>query len=119
MVKFERIKSLDDLNARIKQAGGRPVVLDFYADWCVSCKEMERNTFTDPAVRAHLGDAVLLQADVTANDPTDHALLSHFHIFGPPAILFFDAHGQEKAAMRVTGYQDTGKFLHSLQQAGL
>lgn len=118
-LRFERIKGLEALNARVAQAGGRVVVLDFYADWCVSCKEMERNTFTDPEVRSRLDKALLLQADVTANDPEDHALLTHFNIFGPPAILFFNAHGQERPELRITGYQDPGLFLHSLQQAGL
>ena len=75
------------------QAAGQPVMLDFYADWCVSCKEMERYTFTDAGVQAELARAVLLQADVTANDAEDQALLQHFGILGPPTIVFFDAAG--------------------------
>jgi len=116
---FARIKGTADLDARIAQSGGRKVVLDFYADWCVSCKEMERFTFTDPGVQAKLKNAVLLQADVTANSEDDKALLQRFQLFGPPATLFFDAQGAEQADFRVTGYQDAPQFLQSLKNAGL
>ncbi len=116
---FNRIKSSAELDARIAAAGGKTVVLDFYADWCVSCKEMERFTFADPAVQARLRNAVLLQADVTANSLEDKALLQRFQLFGPPATLFFDAQGLEKADFRVTGYQDAPQFLQSLTNAGL
>ncbi|HLP98270.1 MAG TPA: protein-disulfide reductase DsbD [Sideroxyarcus sp.] len=118
-LRFERIKSSAELDARIAQARGKPVMLDFYADWCVSCKEMERFTFSDAAVQAALKDAVLLQADVTANNTEDKALLKRFQLFGPPAILFFDAAGREQADFRVTGYQDAQHFLQSLKNAGL
>ena len=77
-------------------AAGKPVMLDFYADWCVSCKEMEKYTFTDAQVQAALANAVLLQADVTANDEQDKALLARFEIFGPPTIAFFDGDGVER-----------------------
>lgn len=117
-LRFERIKSSADLDARIAQAGGKPVMLDFYADWCVSCKEMERFTFSDAAVQAKLRDAILLQADVTANDETDKALMQRFQLFGPPAILFFDKAGKEQAGHRVIGFQDARTFLQSLQNAG-
>ena len=73
---------------------GRPVMLDFYADWCVSCKEMERFTFTDPAVQKKLAGALLLKADVTANNADDRALLKRFSLFGPPGTIFFDASGK-------------------------
>jgi thioredoxin:protein disulfide reductase len=116
---FSRVKSLAELDARIAQAAGRPVVLDFYADWCVSCKEMERNTFTDGQVRAKLDSALLLQADVTADSADDKALLARYHLYGPPAMLFFDSHGREQGDARVTGYQDSAQFLQSLQRAGL
>ena len=88
---FKPVKGLDGLNAELERAAAsdRSVMLDFYADWCVSCKEMERYTFPDEAVRRALAGAVLLKADVTANDERDRALLSHFGLFGPPAILFF------------------------------
>ena len=116
---FVRVKSLAELDAHIAQAAGRPVMLDFYADWCVSCKEMERYTFSDPRVQARLKNVVLLQADVTANNPDDDALRARFHVPGPPAILFFDKQGRELADFRVTGYQDAPQFLQSLQNAGL
>ena len=89
-------------------------MLDFYADWCVSCKEMEHFTFTDPAVSNALADAVLIQADVTANDDVDQELLKHFGIFGPPTIVFFDRDGREIKSQRVIGYQDADAFMTTL-----
>jgi thiol:disulfide interchange protein DsbD len=119
-LRFERVRSSAELDARIAQAQGRPVMLDFYADWCVSCKEMERFTFSDARVQARLkGGTVLLQADVTANNADDKALLQRFQLFGPPATLFFDAQGREQADARVTGYQDATQFLQSLNNTGL
>jgi thiol:disulfide interchange protein DsbD len=118
-LRFERMKSVAELDARIAQAKGKFVMLDFYADWCVSCKEMERNTFSDAAVQARLKDAVLLQADVTANNGDDKALLQRFQLFGPPAILFFGEEGKELTDFRVTGYQDATQFMQSLKNAGL
>ena len=118
-LQFERIKSVAELDARIAQARGKTVMLDFYADWCVSCKEMERFTFSDAQVQAQLKNTVLLQADVTANDEQDKALLQRFELYGPPAILFFDAKGQEQAEHRVMGYQGPQQFLQSLQNAKL
>ena len=97
---------------------GRPVMLDFYADWCVSCKEMERFTFGDPAVRSRLGEMVVLQADVTANNEYDKALLKRFRLFGPPGIIFFDAQGREIPGLRVIGYQNADRFLKTLELAG-
>jgi len=94
-------------------------MLDFYADWCVSCKEMERLTFTDPAVQSRLKSAILLQADVTQNSAEDKELLKKFGLYGPPGLLFFDVQGKELADFRVVGYQDAEKFLNSLQRAGL
>jgi thiol:disulfide interchange protein DsbD len=118
-LQFTRIKNLSDLDARLAQAGGRKVVLDFYADWCVSCKEMERYTFSNAQVQARLGQAILLQADVTADSAENKALLARYHLYGPPALLFFGAQGEELADARVTGYQDSAQFQQSLQQAGL
>jgi thiol:disulfide interchange protein DsbD len=115
---FERIKNLAELDSRISQAGGKKVMLDFYADWCVSCKEMERNTFSDSNVQAKLKNTVLLQADVTANSVDDKALLQHFQLFGPPAILFFESQDNELTDFRVTGYQDATQFMQSLKNAG-
>jgi len=113
---FERITSLTELDARIA-AAGKPVMLDFYADWCVSCKEMERFTFTDPAVQAKLAGFTLLQADVTANNADDKALLARFGLFGPPGIMFFDPSGREIKSVRVVGFQEAAVFLKNLQRA--
>ena len=109
---FERIKSLQDLDARVAaaSAAGKPVMLDFYADWCVSCKEMEKFTFPDETVRTALANAVWLQADVTANDETDQALLKHFNIYGPPTIAFYGADGIERTRYRVVGFMKTAEF---------
>ena len=110
---FERVKSVAELDARIASAKGKHVMLDFYADWCVSCKEMERFTFTDPKVQARLKDVLLLQADVTANSDADKALLKRFRLFGPPGMIFFDRDGVEQK-YRVIGYEKPEKFLQSL-----
>ncbi|MGB6054820.1 MAG: thioredoxin fold domain-containing protein, partial [Burkholderiaceae bacterium] len=116
-VPFARVKSGADLEAALAQAGDRVTMLDFYADWCVSCKEMEKWTFADPRVQRHFAGMQLLQADVTANDADDRALLKRFGLFGPPGILFFDRQGGEVRAARVIGYQDAEKFLRSLERA--
>jgi thioredoxin:protein disulfide reductase len=113
---FQRVKNVAELEAAIAGAGGRAVMLDFYADWCVSCKEMEKLTFTDTKVQAKLKDVLLLQADVTANSADDKALLARFKLFGPPGIVFFDKTGAE-VAYRVVGYEPTEKFLDSLSKA--
>ena len=109
---FTRIKSVSDLQGALAaaNANGKAVMLDFYADWCVSCKEMEKYTFADPAVRQMLNDRVLLQADVTANDAQDHELLQHFGLIGPPSILFFSPQGRECDARRVMGYLKPEQF---------
>jgi len=93
------------------------VMLDFYADWCVSCKEMESFTFSDPKVRSQLDRMLLLQVDVTANNENDKALLKRFSLFGPPGIVFFDAEGREIKGLRVIGYQNAGRFLRTLELA--
>ena len=108
---FTRIKSVADLDNTIKNAKGKTVMLDFYADWCTSCKEMEKLTFSDATIKAALKDTVLLQADVTANNDDDQALLQRFGLFGPPGIIFFNRNGQEIKPSKVIGYQDTVKFL--------
>ena len=118
-VQFSRIKDIAELELRITQARGQTVMLDFYADWCVSCKEMERFTFSDKAVQAALRPVLLLQADVTANSEADKALLKRFGLYGPPGILFFDAKGNEQADFRLIGYQDAALFLKTLQTIGL
>ncbi|HWJ94709.1 MAG TPA: protein-disulfide reductase DsbD, partial [Telluria sp.] len=113
---FKRFKTSAELDAILANTGGKTVMLDFYADWCVSCKEMEKLTFVDPKVQARLANTILLQADVTANDADDKALLKRFGLFGPPGIIFFDANGREIADSRVIGYQDARKFLVSLEK---
>jgi thiol:disulfide interchange protein DsbD len=114
---FQRVKSVAELDERIK-AAGKPVMLDFYADWCVSCKELERYTFSDARVQARLAGWTLLQADVTANSDDDKALLQRFKLYGPPGIIFFDAQGKEINGQRIVGFQDTDTFLKTLNRAG-
>ena len=118
-LQFVRVKNVAELDGRIAQANGKTVMLDFYADWCISCKEMERYTFTDAKVQAKLKNAVLLQIDVTANSDEDKVLLKRFELFGPPAILFFDAQGREQDDHRMIGYQDARQFLQLLKNVGL
>jgi thiol:disulfide interchange protein DsbD len=118
-LRFERVRSSAELDARLAGAARKTVMLDFYADWCTSCKEMERFTFSDPAVQAKLANSLLLQADVTENTADDKALLQRFGLFGPPATLFFNSRGQELNDHRVTGYQNAEDFLKSLASAGL
>jgi thiol:disulfide interchange protein DsbD len=115
-LQFTRIKTVADLDAVLEQTGGKTVLLDFYADWCVSCKEMEKLTFIDPAVQQKLANTILLQVDVTENNEADKAMLQRFTLFGPPGIIMFNSAGQEIPDSRVIGFQDTGKFLRSLQK---
>ncbi|HLQ11851.1 MAG TPA: protein-disulfide reductase DsbD [Steroidobacteraceae bacterium] len=113
---FLRVRTLAELDRAVSaaSAGGRAVMLDFYADWCVSCKEMEHDTFSDPAVSAAMGRMTLLRADVTANDENDRALLQRFGIFGPPTIAFYGADGTERRQYRVVGYMKSSAFLEVL-----
>ena len=113
---FERVHSVAELEARIA-AADRPVMLDFYADWCVSCKEMERFTFSDPAIAARMGQMLLLKADVTANNADDKALLARFQLFGPPGIVFFAPGGREIDGLRVVGFMRAGPFGEILDRA--
>ncbi len=115
---FQRIHSNQALDEKIAQAKreGRWLILDFYADWCISCKELETYTFTDPAVKQRLQQFVRVQADVTANSPGEQALLKRFNLIGPPGIIFFAADGQERSAFRIIGYQDAETFLQTLNR---
>lgn len=115
---FTKVKSVAELDARLNEAksAGKAVMLDFYADWCVSCKEMEKFTFADPKVRDSLKNVVLLQADVTNNSEEDKALLNRFGLFGPPGIIFWNSSGHQ-SNYKIVGYEEPGKFLSSIQQA--
>jgi len=117
-LQFTRIKRIADLERAVEEssASGKPVMLDFYADWCTYCIKMEDYTFSDPAVQAALADVTLLQADVTANDAQDLALLNHFNLFAPPAILFFGPDGQELGDARLVGFLDATEFLEHVQK---
>jgi len=115
-VAFQRVNSLGELDAALRSPG-KPVMLDFYADWCVSCKEMEAFTFSDARVRQRFAGMLLLQADVTDNNAEHKALLRRFSLFGPPGIIFFDAQGREIRGLRVIGYQDAERFLKTLELA--
>jgi thiol:disulfide interchange protein DsbD len=116
---FRRIKTVQDLDAAIQTAAaeGRPAMLDFYADWCVSCLEMEHYTFTHPGVQEALADTVLLQADVTANDRDDQELLRRFGVFGPPTIVFFGPDGVQRQGFEVVGFMDAEDFAAHVQRA--
>ena len=116
---FKTIKTVGDLETELKQAklNKQTVMLDFYADWCISCKEMESFTFSDVNVQKALANTLLLQADVTANDDADKALLKHFGLFGPPAIIFYDANSQEQRNSRIVGFMDAEKFAGQVNKA--
>jgi thiol:disulfide interchange protein DsbD len=118
-LEFQRIKTVDDLDREVAAAAavGKTAMLDFYADWCVSCIEMEEYTFTDEGVQAALANTVLLQADVTANDDQDQELLQRFGVFGPPTIIFFGTDGQQRHGYEVVGFMKAKDFTDHLQQA--
>ena len=117
-LKFEKVKTTAELDARLSQAkqAGQPVMLDFYADWCVSCKEMEKFTFSDAKVQERLKGVLLLKADVTGNTADDKVLLQRFGLFGPPGIIFWTSNG-EQATHKVIGYEESAKFLASIAKA--
>jgi len=118
---FQRVASLQELQEKLQQAqqNRQWVMLDYYADWCITCKEMENGAFADPEVKRQLDGFLLLQADVTENSPADMALLRQFSLIGPPAILFFDPNRQERAEFRIIGYQETEDFLAHLRRISL
>ena len=115
---FRQIKGIEELDSAVQLAveQGRPVMLDFYADWCISCKEMEAFTFSNAGVQDALRDFVLLQADVTENDEQDRALLQHLGLFGPPAILFYDNTGQEMRDYRIVGFMGASRFTSHIDR---
>ncbi len=118
-LEFRTIKSVEDLEREVRQASaqGKGVMLDFFAEWCTDCHRMIKNTFSNAGVQAALGNVVTLKADVTANDEADKALLKHFNLYGPPAILFFGTDGQELSRHRAVGYMDAEKFTAHVTRA--
>ncbi|MCU6665793.1 protein-disulfide reductase DsbD [Silvania hatchlandensis] len=112
---FIPVESVEALNRALAQAQGKPVMLDLYADWCVACKEFEKYTFSDPQVQQALKNTVLLQANVTANNAEDKALLNQLKVLGLPTILFFNEQGEEQPAQRVTGFMDAATFSAHLR----
>lgn len=112
---FIQISNVDELDHALAQAKGKPVMLDLYADWCVACKEFEKYTFSDPLVQNALKDTVLLQANVTANNAQDKALLKQLSVLGLPTILFFNEQGEEQPSERVTGFMDATAFSAHLR----
>ncbi|MBK1888936.1 protein-disulfide reductase DsbD [Undibacterium sp. 14-3-2] len=113
---FVRVRNVAELDAALAQSKGKTAMLDFYADWCVSCKEMEKLTFTDVRVKAKMDAMLLLQVDVTANNEDDKEMLKRFKLFGPPGIIFFNNQGAEIPDSRVVGFQNAEKFLQSLSR---
>jgi thiol:disulfide interchange protein DsbD len=113
---FQRVKTVAELERLLEQST-RPVLLDFYADWCVSCKEMEAFTFVDPRVAQRMNQMLLIQVDVTANNTDDRALMKKFRLFGPPGIIFFRPGGAERKDVRVVGFQDAARFSLVLDRA--
>jgi len=113
---FARIADQTELTRQLTPAPGKPVMLDFYADWCVACKEFEKYTFRAAGVKTALAGLTLLQADVTANTPAQRALLTELRVMGLPTIVFFDAQGKEIPNSRVTGFMDAEAFQRHLQK---
>ena len=118
-LKFQQVKTTADLDTALFNAAaeGKTTMLDFYADWCISCIEMEEFTFTKDAVKDALSNTILLQADVTANDQADQALMDRFNVFGPPTIIFFDADGSKRAGYEVVGYMKANEFARHVNRA--
>lgn len=111
---FNRITTIAELEKRLASADGQPVMLDFYADWCVSCKELEQLTFSDKKVQAMLQSTLLLQVDVTENSDADKLLLKRFGLYGPPGIIFFNGKGQELSSLKTVGFEDADRFHATL-----
>jgi thiol:disulfide interchange protein DsbD len=117
---FQRVTTLAEVEASLESARAqhKPAILDFYATWCTDCVRMEKGVFTDARVRERLGDFVLVQADVTENDDNARAIKDRFGVFGPPAMLIFDANGNEMRDLRFYGYKSVDEFLAHLAAVG-
>jgi thiol:disulfide interchange protein DsbD len=113
---FKRIRTIEELDRELQASAGKPVMLDFYADWCVSCKEMEKFTFGNAKVQQGLANVTLLQVDVTANTPDDKALMKRFDLFGPPGIIFFDKSGNEQKDNRIVGFVEADEFMEHVEK---
>ena len=116
--RFESIRSNPELDAALAGARGQPVMVDFYADWCISCKELERFTFTDPRVLSEFSSWKLLRIDVTKNSAEDTAMLRRFGLFGPPALIFYDRGGQQQPDAQLSGFVSADAFVTHLKQWG-
>jgi thiol:disulfide interchange protein DsbD len=113
---FTRVSSIAELEKKLIAPNGKPIMLDFYADWCVACKELEQSTFSDSKVQQMLENTTLLQVDVTENSDADKALLKRFGLYGPPGIAFFNSHGQEMTSLKTIGYQNAERFTDTLSK---
>jgi len=116
VARFEPIQSTDELDRALQAARGQPVMVDFYADWCVTCKELERFTFSDPRVVSAFAHWKLLRIDVTKNTTADAAMLRRFGLFGPPALIFYDRNGRQQADAQLVGFVGADAFLEHLKQ---
>ena len=118
-LQFKYVASVDELEAELAQAqaNGQPVMLNYTADWCATCKELERYTYSDPQVIAALANTVLLKADVTANNSDDQALLRRYRLIGPPALIFYNARGEEQAPYRLVGFISATDFIQHINGA--
>jgi thiol:disulfide interchange protein DsbD len=117
-VRFEAVRTNAELDQALKAAGGQPVMVDFYADWCISCKELERFTFTDSRVVSEFAHWKLLRIDVTKNTAEDTAMLRRFGLFGPPALIFYDRSGRQQADAQLAGFVGPDAFLAHLKRWG-
>jgi thiol:disulfide interchange protein DsbD len=115
--RFVKIHSLAELEQVMQANSGKKVMLDFYAEWCTSCKELEHNTFSDPAVATALQEYVLIQADVTSNSDEERALSQRYGVFGPPTMIFFDQDGNSIDAKKLVGYKPPEAFLEHLHRS--
>jgi thiol:disulfide interchange protein DsbD len=115
----EKVKTVEEVQQALEKAQGKPVMLDFYADWCTSCQIMEATTFQDPKVKAALKNFVVLKVDITANNAQDQALLKEYGVVAPPTFLFFNRQGNEASGLRLVGEASASEFLHQLSQVTL